>query len=255
MIGETLDILRAGPVARFDNGSSVTVKFGGGELASVSDAVALSSRTAIAVQGGDGAWEILSFARAELVAEKTYRLSRLIRGLGGEERLAARDAPAGSTVVVLDDAVVPLARNASEIGADTTYAIGPADRDYADPLYVNATVAATNKSLRPYAPVHATATRTPSGIIIGFTRRGRVDSDAWETIDIPLGEASEAYEAEIALPAGTRTLSSASPSILYPAAQEIADFGSPQNALTLSLFQISAAVGRGFPLTTTLPVQ
>ncbi|BDV33340.1 baseplate multidomain protein megatron [Methylocystis iwaonis] len=254
-IGDTLDALPPGPVGRFDNGSSVTVRLGGGALASVDDLVALSGRTSMAIRGADGAWEIFAFARAELVAEKTYRLSRLIRGIGGEENLAARVAPAGSTVVLLDDALAPLARNTSDIGAPITYAVGPADRDMADPLYVRATVTATGKALRPYAPTQVRATRTPAGIVIDFKRRSRIDSDAWEAVDIPLSEANEAYEAEIVLPTGVRRLSATAPSIVYPTAQELADFGAPQSTLTLSLYQMSATVGRGFPFIGALAVQ
>jgi hypothetical protein len=110
--------------------------------------------------------------------------------------------------------------------------------------------------LRPYLPTKARAQRTPAGVVIDFTRRGRLDSDAWEAFDIPLGEESESYEADITLPSsGKRTLTAATPSLLYPAADELADFGAPQSELTVSLYQMSATVGRGFPLTTTLPVQ
>lgn len=158
--------------------------------------------------------------------------------------------------MLLNDAVVPLARNVPEIGAPISYRIGPADRDYADPIFARPTVAATNKALRPYAPTKARARRSGAGVVIDFIRRGRIDSDAWETLDIPLGEASEAYEADIHLPAsGTRKLGAATTSILYSAADELADFGAPQSALTISLYQISAAVGRGFPLTTTLAIE
>jgi hypothetical protein len=254
-IGETLDALPAGPVGRFDNGSSVTVRIGGGQLASVGDLAALGGRSALAI-GVDGDWEIFAFAQAELVGDRTYRLSRLIRGIGGEEHLARREAPIGSTVVLLDDAITPLARKVSEIGAPMTYRIGPADRDYAEPIFVQPTVAATNKGLRPYAPTKARARRTPAGVVIDFMRRGRLDSDAWEALDIPLGEASESYEADISLPmSGKRTLAAATTSLLYPAAEELADFGAPQSKLTLAICQLSAAVGRGFPLTTTLAVQ
>ncbi|MEF3367402.1 glycoside hydrolase/phage tail family protein [Methylocystis sp. 9N] len=254
-IGDTRDILRAGPAARFDNGASVTVALGGGQLASVGDLAALAGRASMAIRV-DGAWEIFAFAQAELVGERTYRLSRLIRGLGGEEHLAARDAPAGSTVVLLNDALVPLARSAAEIGAPIDYRIGPADRDYADPIFARPTVAATNKALRPYAPTKARARRIEAGIVVDFIRRGRLDSDAWETLDIPLGEAREAYEADVSLPGGaTRTLAAETTSLLYPAADELADFSAPQSALTISLYQISAAVGRGFPLTATLAIQ
>ncbi len=255
IVGETLDVLNAGPVGRFDKGNVVTVTIGAGELSSVGDLAALAGRTAMAIRVDDE-WEIFAFAQAELVGEKTYRLSRLTRGLGGQEHLATRDAPAGSTVVLLNDAIAPLARKVSEIGAPITYRIGPADRDYAEPIFVQPTVAATNKALRPYPPAKARARRTPSGVVIDIVRRGRLDSDAWEALDIPLGEASELYEADIALPAsGTRTLIAAATSLLYPAADEVADFGAPQSELTLALYQMSATVGRGFPLTTTLTVQ
>ena len=254
-IGETLEVLGAGPVGRFDNGGGVTIRIGAGHLSSVGDLAALAGRSAMAIRV-DGDWEIFAFAHAELIGEQTFRLSRLIRGLGGEEHLAKRDAPAGSTVVLLDDAIAPLARKVAEIGAPMTYRIGPADRDYAEPVFVQPTVAATNKALRPYAPTKARARRTPAGVVIDFVRRGRLDSDAWEALDIPLGEASESYEADISLPAsGKRTLTAAATSILYPAAEELGDFGAPQSELTLSLYQMSATAGRGFPLTTTLPVQ
>jgi hypothetical protein len=255
IIGETLDVLKAGPVGRFDNGNAVTVRIGAGQLSSVGDLAALAGRTAMAIRV-DGDWEIFAFGQAELIADKTYRLSRLIRGLGGEEHLAQRNAPAGSTVVLLNDAITPLTRKVAEIGAPITYRIGPADRDYAEPIFVQPTVAATNKALRPYAPTKARARRTPAGIVIDFFRRGRLESDAWESLDIPLGEASESYEADIVPPASAkRTLSAAAPSLLYPAADELSDFGAPLSELTLSLYQISATVGRGFPLTTTLAVQ
>ncbi|GLI92054.1 baseplate multidomain protein megatron [Methylocystis echinoides] len=255
IIGDTLDILPPGPVGRFDQGSSVRVRFAAGELASVDDLTALDGRTAMAIKGGDGAWEIFSFARAELVGENIYRLSRLIRGVGGEEGLAARAAPAGATVVLLNDALTPLARDVSEIGAPITYAIGPADRDVADPLYLRTTLTATGKALMPYAPTQPRAVRNAEGIIISFLRRGRIDADAWQAIDIPLGETSESYEAEIVLPTGRRRLSGATPSILYPAARELADFGAPQSVLSLSLYQMSATVGRGFPFTGMVRVQ
>lgn len=103
---------------------------------------------------------------------------------------------------------------------------------------------------------HLARREAPAGVVIDFMRRGRLDSDAWEARDIPLGEASESYEADISLPmSGKRTLAAATTSLLYPAAEELADFGAPQSELTLAICQLSAAVGRGFPLTTTLAVQ
>jgi hypothetical protein len=255
VIGVTLDPAPPGPVGRFDNSAVFRVQIGSGQLSSVDDASALAGKTAMALRGADGAWEIFAFARAELVAENTYRLSRLLRGLGGEDFLAARGAPAGSSVVLLDSAVVALARNAAEIGVAQEYRIGPADRHYADPIFARASFAATTKALTPYAPCRAKARRDVEGVSIGFIRRGRVDSDAWEAVEIPLGEEREAYEIDIALPGGgTRTLAVATPFALYSAAQELADFGAQQSAFDVAIYQISARVGRGFALQAHLVV-
>lgn len=255
MIGDTLDALPPGPVGRFDRGSSVTVRFAAGALASVDDLSALAGKNTMAIQGPDGAWEIFSFSRAELVDRGTYRLSRLLRGLGGEAALATRVAPAGSTVVLLDDALAPLAGDLTDLDAPIIYAIGPADRDHADPLYVRATASATSKSLSPYAPTRVRARRTAAGVVISFLRRTRVDGDRWPLTEVPLGEDVEAYEAEILSPAGKRLLTAKEPSLLYPSDQEIVDFGAPQASLTLSLYQLSATVGRGFPFNGAVTIE
>jgi hypothetical protein len=254
-IGETLDALAPGPTGRFDRGAGVTVRLFSGALASVDDAAAFALRSAMAIRGADGAWEVFAFTRAELVAPRTYRLSRLLRGIGGEDALAGRSVAAGATVVLLDDAVVPLASDIAEIDSPRLYRIGPADRDHGDPTYAQASVAATRKALTPYAPTHARARRMAEGVVISFARRGRIDADAWEAVEIPLGEASEAYEIVIAHPGGARVLSGGATSILYAASAEIADFGAPQTSLSVEIFQMSARVGRGFPLAAALTIE
>ncbi|ATQ67143.1 MULTISPECIES: baseplate multidomain protein megatron [Methylosinus] len=255
-IGVTLDALAPGPTGRFDRGAGVTVRLFSGALASVSDASAFALRSAMAIRGADGAWEVFAFTSAELVAERTYRLSHLLRGIGGEDALAARSVAAGAMVVLLDDAVVSLASDIAEIGASRIYRIGPVGRDLGDPTFVEASVAATRKALQPYAPTHARARRGEAGVTISFMRRGRLDADAWEAVDIPLGEASEAYEMDIALSGGgVRTLAGTTTALLYSASAEIADFGAPQTSLDCQIFQISARVGRGFPLAAVLDIE
>ncbi len=255
-MGETLDPLPPGPVGRFDKASTVRVRLFCGRLASVDDALALAGRTSMAIRGADGAWEIFAFARAELVAERTYRLSRLLRGLGGEEHLAARGAPAGAPVVLLDDALFPLSTNPASLDAPFVYRVGPADLDYADRNFVQLEITPSRKALLPYAPVHARARRGPEGVTISFLRRGRLDADGWGPVEIPLGESREAYEIEIALPGGkTRRLESDGPAALYAASAELADFGAPQTLLNVKIFQLSSVVGRGFGLSASLPVR
>ena len=71
---------------------------------------------------------------------------------------------------------------------------------------------------------------------------------------MPLAEAAEAYEVDVLDSAGdvVRVLESVTPSVLYAAADAEADFGAVLGTLTLRVHQISAAVGRGFPVTAVL---
>jgi hypothetical protein len=70
---------------------------------------------------------------------------------------------------------------------------------------------------------------------------------------VPLGEEREAYELDV-LSGSTvlRTLSAAGPSVLYAAADELADFGVAQSSLAVAVYQLSITAGRGFPAQATL---
>jgi hypothetical protein len=255
-IGQTLDALGAGPVARFDRGSSVTVQLYAGRLASVSDTLALQGRSTMAILSADGALEMFAFCNAELVGQKTWRLSRLLRGLGGEEALAQRVVPAGAQVVLLDRAVVPLTSGLGSIGAVNALSVGPARDAPGSATYTSLSSAVTSKALMPYAPVRAKAVAGASGVTISFTRRGRIDADAWEPIDIPLGEDAESYRIAVTRPSGApRILTTGASSALYAAADFAADFATPPPALDLTIQQVSASVGAGFPLIVHVPIQ
>jgi hypothetical protein len=93
-------------------------------------------------------------------------------------------------------------------------------------------------------------------VTIGFMRRARLHSDGCDAADIPLDDGSERYEMDI-IKAGQiiRTVSgTGAPSLLYPAVQELVDFGSPQSSLAVRLYQLSDAVGRGAAYLANVPV-
>ena len=249
IIGETLDRLAPGPVARMDRSASLRVKVRGGALAAVTEQQMLGGANAAALRGADGAWEIFGFAGAELVGEGVYRLSLLLRGQGGETHLAQRELPAGSLFVLLDSAITPLVVGLSRVGSQDVWRVGPADRDYADAACVGFESAATAKALKPYAPARVRAARGAAGVTFTILRRGRRDADSWDLREIPLGEDAEAYELDILRNgAVVRSLSSSRPDLIYPSNAELADFGSAQGAFDVQAFQMSASVGRGFAL-------
>ncbi len=254
-LGVTLDALGPGVTGRLDLANTFRVAVSGGILSSVSDVQMFGGANTAALRGPDGAWEIIGFANAELVASGVWRLSRLLRGLGGNDALASRTLAPGADFVLLDQAVTPLVFALADLGAPRRWRLGPSNRDYADPSCIEFATTAGSSALLPFAPVRATATRSVAGVTIGFIRRGRVESDAWEPVDIPLGEDVERYEIEV-LANGVvkRLLSATTPSTLYAAVDELADFGAPTSALDLRIFQISATVGRGFSLFAHVPV-
>ena len=255
IIGETLDALGPGPVARIDRGVRCRVRVRGGALASVSEGQMLGGANVAALRGPDGAWEIFAFAGAELVAEGVYQLSSLLRGLGGEEHLAKRTLAAGAVFVLLDSAVIPLVAGLGQVGASNAWRVGPVDRDYADAACVAFDSMSGAKALMPYAPARVGAARSGAGVVFSILRRGRRDADGWQLIDIPLGEDIEAYDLDL-LRNGqvARTLTTTGASVLYPAAQEALDFGGAQGWFDVQAFQKSAAVGRGFALGARVPV-
>jgi hypothetical protein len=254
IVGETLDPLVKGPTGRFDSLSHTRVRLYGGALASVSDSLLLGGANVAAVRRADGAWEVLQFANAELVADRTYELSRFLRGQAGSEWAMGNPLPVGAAFVVLDEHVVTVARGLDTLGRPLQLRIVAAGRDHGDPAAVAMETTPQPTALRPLSPVHLRATRVTGGVRISWIRRTRQDGDSWAAGDVPLGEEREAYAVDIfSGPAVVRTLNATEPTVLYSSANESADFGATQSSLTVSIAQLSATVGRGFPATATLP--
>ena len=253
IIGETLDDLPPGPTSRFDHVRRVRVKLYGGALASVSDNALFAGANVAALQRPDGAWEVMQFAHATLVGERTYELSRLLRGQAGTEWAMADPLPVGAPFVLLDAHVTAIARGLDALGRTMQLRVIAAGRDHGDPAAVSLTATPQATALRPLAPVHLRARRTGAGVTFTWVRRTRRDGDSWDVIEVPLGEASEAYELDV-LDGVTvkRTLTASTPSVLYAAADEIADFGAPQTNLSVRVAQFSATIGRGIAADATL---
>jgi len=251
IIGETLDDLPAGPTARWHH-ASLRVKLYGGALSSVTDSALFGGANAAAVRRADGAWEVIQFAEAELVGDRVYRLSRLLRGQAGSEWAMGAPLAAGAPFVRLDDNVAAIASGLDALERPLQLRVVAAGRDYGDPSALSLAATPQATALRPLAPVHLAARRGGSGITIAWIRRTRIDGDSW-TGEVPLGEDSERYTVDI-LSGSTvvRTLQATGAGALYAAADEIADFGAAQTSLTVRVTQVSATVGAGFSTTATL---
>ncbi len=252
VIGETLDALPAGPTSRWDRGGEMRVTLYGGALASVTEARVLDGANAAAVLSAAGTWEILQFANAELVGDKTYKLSRLMRGQAGSEYAIADPLPAGSPFVLLDDHVVTIARGLGALDRAIDLRIVATGRSHDDPSALAMTVTPQPTALMPLSPVHVQASREGGGIRVSWIRRTRRDGDNWG-VEVPLGEDTEAYTLDILSGASVvRSISCSASSALYATADELADFGAPLTTLHGRVSQMSSTVGRGHPSEFTL---
>jgi hypothetical protein len=255
MIGVTASTLPAGPLWRMDRRSQIEVTLSHGQLQSVGEVASLAGLNLLAVESPQQGWEVLSFANAELTGLDTWRLSGLVRGLGGSELLAGLLKPPGSRVVLLDGAVQPLATGLEALGRRSFWRIAPLGRDHADTMAIAFAATPGPAALLPLAPVHLKARRGSDGVTLSWVRRTRTGGDNLALAEVPLGEAREAYLAEVLSGDSVkRRFETSQPSVLYPASAEIADFGTAQSDIRLRIRQVSAAAGPGHAAERLIPI-
>ncbi|NVK33683.1 MAG: glycoside hydrolase TIM-barrel-like domain-containing protein [Rhodobacteraceae bacterium] len=249
-LGRLLAPIGPGPVGVWDRATTLEVELYGGVLQSRDAASVLAGKNALAVRTSGGGYEILQFRDAELTGALTYQLSGLLRAQAGTEPEMLQGAETGADVVLLDRTTCPLVPLTSDrIGLELTYRLVPAGTALDAEIVLDLEHTATARGAKPLAPVHLRAKRLPSGLSITFVRQTRRGGDSWDQVEVPLGEALEAYEVDILDAGGStvlRTLTSSEPSCLYASGDEIADFGGPVSSLTFAVCQMSATAGRGF---------
>lgn len=254
-IGTVATAVPAGPVWRFDRASHIDVELVRGTLASASETAVLAGANLAAIGSPAGGWELIQFLAAELIGAYRYRLSGLLRGQGGSERLAASGHAAGADFVLLDQALVQLPLASDAIARPLSLRVGDATAGLADDELASLTVTPTGVGLRPLAPVHLKARReAESGdILFSWVRRTRSGGDDFAAVDVALGERTEAYE--IAILSGDsirRLIAVTEPAARYAAAAQVADFGAPPASLDVRITQMSETVGAGWPLQATI---
>jgi hypothetical protein len=254
-LGFARTALAAGRTDIIDAASLLQVDMLAGELESVTELAMLSGANYFAL-GADGRWEIIAANTCELQADGSYILRDFLRGRFGTES-AMTTHQAGDVLVLLTDPdlawigmdvdAIGLARNYRGITSGRTIDTD-GDRSF--------TYRAVN--LEPLSPVYLNGSRHPASgdWSLSWIRRGRVSPTWRNNVDVPLGEASEAYEVEIYDGASyatiKRTIAVTAASASYTGAQQVTDFGANQGTLYLRVYQLSATVGRGYPLQTSI---
>ncbi len=255
-IGTLLDELPNGPPGRLDYATRVRVQMASGTLRSESRLALLDGANAIGVLRDDGSWEICQFESAELIDELTYELSGFLRGQQGTEDgqgTGAVVAAVGQPVVVLDGTLARVALSEGGVGRPLNWRFGPASRDIGHSTFAQDNHAFTGIARRPFAPAHVRGRRTSGDVEISWIRRTRSGGDNWEQPEVALGEQFESYEVDILDGAEVvRTLTAATPKVVYGAADQVVDFGAEQASIGCLVYQMSATWGRGKPRAATV---
>lgn len=253
--GLAITALPSGVTHLMDVTNSLTLWLDHGTLSSVSDATMFAGANHFAV-GVHGRWEILAARTVTLNGDGSYTLSNMMRGLFGTEWAMGLHA-ANDHVVLLDYAALRLiGMDISSINIERLWRGVTIGKSIDSTTDINLTYTGVN--LECLSPIYVRGARSATNDwAIDWVRRTRVGWEWRDYVDAGLGEMAEAYDVEIYGESGyttlKRTISGLSSSAAsYTSAQQVSDFGSVQSTIYVKVYQLSAVVGRGYPVSETL---
>ena len=225
---------------------------GGARIVSATDLETLNGANLGVLMSPAGVMEVIQHATATANINGTITLSRLLRGRRGTDDAGAF---ASAIYVLLDGTDLRFAGDLSALNAAEMFRVAGAFQTVQEAPAIPRSN--TGRAERPYAPVHLVGSRDGSNnLTITWVRRTRLGGELLDlTGDVPLGEASQAYEVDIRNAGDTatlRTITATTPTASYTAAQQTTDGLTPGNPVVLRVFQISATVGRGIQRSATV---
>lgn len=238
-IGSTVDALGSWDPNNniFDEVNAVTVLMNAGQTLSGASADAVLNGANLALIGD----ELVQFKNATLIDTDTYTLSGLLRGRRGTEWATGTHVSDERFVLLpVDRADVPL----SELYLDRFYKAVTAGQTIAGATAQEFTN--TGNGLRPYSPVQLGGGVDASGnVTLAWTRRTRIGGAWMPFVDVPLSEPTEQYVVQIwnsthTLVAFAAVLGGGSTTV-YPASQQIIDFGALQETIFFTISQLGVA--------------
>lgn len=211
----------------------------------------LSNSTDIAVQNGAN-WcmigeEVVAFVNATLTGDKTYTLSRLLRGRLGTEVKCATHVN-NELFVVLDNQLTQINLDQADVGKLVKYKtvtmgsdISKVAADDVQPFGLN---------MRPYRVAQPKLTKETNGDwTVTWLERPRYNNGLRDYTEIDHDADWGGYA--IAFMDGAsvvkKSLTTVSTKYTYTVAQQVTDFGSAQSTMKASIIQMSKVSGGGYP--------
>ena len=254
IFGTARDSLGAGRYDIIDPVGRLTFQVLSGSLSSVSDAALFAGSNTFAY-GAHGRWEIIGAKTCTQNTDGSWSLGNLLRGRFGTEWAASLHTD-GDSIVLLNSATPFVVQVTSSIGSAKTFRGVTSGRGIDTASDLSFTYSGAN--LECVAPVYLNGNRNVSTLdwTLTWVRRTRVGGEWRDFVDAPLGEAAENYVVEIWSDSSyttlKRTLTSTTTTKTYTAAQQVTDFGAALATIYVKIYQVSATVGSGIPLVTSI---
>jgi hypothetical protein len=188
----------------------------------------------------------------------TWGFSRLLRGRRGTEHVMGSSRNGDLFIMVSTGTIGRIVLSSTEIGAARLYNAVSIGTPYSTTN--EQTFTGHGEALICFCPENPVAQYDTAGdIVISWIRRSRLGQTLMSGVDIPLGEATEAFSIDILSPGSPetvyRTLTSSTTSVIYPRVDFELDSGSPLPAtIKVAIYQLSAITGRGTPQIAVLTI-
>lgn len=197
--------------------------------------------------------EIIQFGRAHPLGNNRFRISRLLRGLGGTEIEMDLHEADEDFVLLESSSLVEIGSQHYTIFQPVSIAI--AGRDDDEPVI--ASLSYSGRALKPWSPVHPSSSFDSTGaLILGWTRRSRAGLLWLDGVDAPLAEDHERYRIVIRPDEGSesvRVLELFAPQLVISSA-EVAEYLSSGAVHLICEVSQTGRYGLSDPLIISVPL-
>jgi len=246
-IGYTVDgALRREPrPGRWDTTSRLVVEMRESGLASASDREVLLGANRLGVLNAEGRWEVIAFAVADLIAERTYALSRLLRGVRGTEDAIEGHYDIGRPVVLAEAG--PVGFQELNLNSNLWWkapSLGQAVASAHAAQYL-----VTGRTIKPFSPCNLRGVFHPTtqALTLSWKRRSKFLRALFSVKTLADDEGPETYEVDIY---GTQVLTIKvleEQTVVYDVTQQTLN-GNSGLPVAAAVYQMSTIVGRGNPV-------
>lgn len=244
-MGVLVTPLPAGPWEIIDEGNIIQIDMNDPNFQVLGDTEdnVRNGANAIAIRTDAGDWEVIKFVVSDLQSGRRYNLRRLFRGQLGTYPIMGNPVSAGAPVVFLDPlSLVPMAIPESRKFETIDWRYGPNVYPTGSPFYRNLSHTGKAVGQLPYPVADVQFFPISGGVTITWKRQTRFGGEGFDAPTVPLNEDSEAYEIDLLDGSDVllSTVSVTSPTYTFTGAPSV---------FKARIYQMSASVGRGRPVT------